>query len=207
MQRPRKTNTTALAAILASLYALACPAESIQQPNGPPVGSVAPDFRVKNALTGVELPLSSQQGKVVVMTFWAAWCPSCRQELPVLERIQEIVGKDNLTVLAVNYREHPDSWGRLKRAAAKWQVTLVDDQSGWIASRYKVSLIPHMFIIDRNGKILANHLGYGPSMNSELAAEINRALGVTPTPTAVDLPAQTIAIQPDDKTVVDNHLK
>jgi len=191
MQGPRKTHTAALAAILTSLYALASPAETIQQPNGPPVGSVAPDFKVKNALTGEEVPLSSQQGKVVVMTFWAAWCPSCRQELPVLERIQEIVGKDNLTVLAVNYRENPDSWGRLKKAAAKWQITLVDDQSGRIASHYKVSLIPHMFIIDRNGKILANHLGYGPSLNTKLAAEINRALGVPPTPTAADTPAES----------------
>lgn len=111
---------------------------------------------MKNAVTGEEVPLSSQQGKVVVMTFWAAWCPSCRQELPVLERIQEIVGKDHLTVLAVNYRENPDSWGRLKNAAAQWKITLVDDQSGWIARHYKVSLIPHLFIRLNHDRIAVN---------------------------------------------------
>jgi len=180
VQGPRDVNTTALSAILASFLAFASAAETVQQPSGPHVGSAAPDFKVKNAVSGEAFPLSSLQGKVVVMTFWAAWCPSCRQELPILERIQEIVGKDNLIVLAVNYRERPDSWGRLKTAAARWQITLVDDESGWIARHYKVSLIPHMFIIDREGKILANHLGYGPSMNTDLAAEINRALGLPP---------------------------
>jgi len=199
MQGPHIRKIIALAAFIASLYALACRAETIQQPNGPPVGSVAPDIKVKNALTGEEAQLSSLRGKVVVMTFWAAWCPSCRQELPVLERIQEVVGKDNLTALAVNYRENPDSWGRLKKAAAAWQITLVDDQSGWIARHYKVSLIPHMFIIDRDGKILANHLGYGRSMNTELAAEINRALKVSATPIPEDPTAQTTASQPDKK--------
>jgi len=200
MQGPLKPKIIALAAFIASLYGFACRAETIQQPNGPPVGSVAPDVKVKNALTGEEAPLSSLRGKVVVMTFWAAWCPSCRQELPVLERIQEIVGKDNLTALAINYRENPDSWGRLKKAAAGWQITLVDDQSGWIARHYKVTLIPHMFIIDREGKILANHLGYGRTMNTELAAEINRALAVPTTPITEGLRAQPTSNQPD-KTV------
>jgi thiol-disulfide isomerase/thioredoxin len=138
MQGLHKSNITSLAAsILVCLYALASPAAVEKLPSGPPVGTIAPGFKVKNAVTGEEVPLSSQQGKVVVMTFWAAWCPSCRQELPVLERIQEIVGKDHLTV---NYRENPDSWGRLKKAAAQWKITLVDDQSGWIARNYKVSL-------------------------------------------------------------------
>ncbi len=97
----------------------------------------------------------------------------------------------------MNYRENPDSWGRLKNAAAQWKITLVDDQSGWIARHYKVSLIPHLFIIDREGKILANHLGYGRSMIPELAAEINRALGASAAPTAENPPAQATVLQAD----------
>jgi len=133
MQGLHKTITTTLAAILGCLYALASPAAVDEPRCGPPVGAIAPDFKVKNAVTGEEVPLSSQKGKVVVMTFWAAWCPSCRQELPVLERVREIVGK----------------------------------------------------------------LGYGRGMITKLAAEINRALGVSATPTAEDPPARATALQPD----------
>lgn len=196
MQGMRRSRALALP-ILACLYALASPAGGVKQPSGPPVGSIAPEFTVRNALTGEEMPLSSQHGKVVVLTFWATWCPSCRQELPVLERIQEIVGKDNLCVLAVNYREHPDAWRPLKKLAANWGLTLIDDHSGSIAGHYKVSLIPHLFIIDREGRVLANHLGYGTSMNTELAAEVNRALAGSPSPSAADSAPQTTALQPE----------
>src|SRR5271154_2565596 len=75
---------------------------------GPAVGSIAPDFRAHNLLTRENIPLSSQRGKVVILTFWASWCAPCRRELPVLERAQQIVGKDKLTVFAVSYRENPD---------------------------------------------------------------------------------------------------
>jgi thiol-disulfide isomerase/thioredoxin len=58
-------------------------------------------------MTGEVVPLSSQRGKVVILTFWASRCAPCRRELAILERAQEVVGKDKLTVFAVSYRESP----------------------------------------------------------------------------------------------------
>jgi thiol-disulfide isomerase/thioredoxin len=58
------------------------------EPTGPSVGSIAPDFIVHNLVTGEDTTLSSQRGKVVILTFWASWCPPCKRELPILENAQ-----------------------------------------------------------------------------------------------------------------------
>jgi thiol-disulfide isomerase/thioredoxin len=143
---------------------------------GPTIGSIAPDFKARNLLTGEVTPLNSQRGKIVILTFWASWCAPCRRELPILERAQMVIGKDRLTVFAVSYRESPDAESRLKRVASAWHINMIEDSNGWIAGHYGISSIPHLFLIDREGKVVANHLGYGDRSLAELVADINHAL-------------------------------
>jgi thiol-disulfide isomerase/thioredoxin len=147
---------------------------------GPAIGTVAPDFKAHNLVTGEKIPLSSQRGKVVIVTFWATWCAPCRRELPYLEAAQRVVGKDKLTVFAVNFKENPEATAALKKLASTWQINVVDDRNGWIASHYAISSIPHLFIIDRDGKILANHIGYGDRSVDELVVDINHAFAEPP---------------------------
>ena len=66
----------------------------------PGVGETAPSF-IGYGLDGKKVLLDSFAGKVVVISFWATWCPPCRMELPVLERIQ-IAGKGQIQVVAIN---------------------------------------------------------------------------------------------------------
>ena len=143
---------------------------------GPPVGSIAPDFKAHNLLTGETVPLSSQRGKIVILTFWASWCAPCRRELPNLEKAQRLVGKEKLTVFAVSYKENSAAAGEIKKLAATWQLNMIDDRYGSIASHYAISTIPHLFIIGRDGKVLANHVGYGDRSLEELVDDINHAL-------------------------------
>jgi thiol-disulfide isomerase/thioredoxin len=158
--------------------------------SGPAIGSVAPDFKAHNSITGATIPLSSQRGKVVILTFWASWCAPCKRELPILENAQRFLGKDKLTVFAVSFEENPEAAKVLKKAAANWQINVIEDPNGWIARRYAISSIPHLFIIDRDGKIAANHLGYGDSTVDELVSDINRALsGTEPVEPEVSPPA------------------
>jgi thiol-disulfide isomerase/thioredoxin len=155
--------------------------------SGPPVGSVAPDFKAHNMVTGETTSLSALQGKVVIVTFWASWCPPCRRELPILERAQEIVGKENLTVLAVNHKERADS-DAIRRQFSAWKINVIQDRNGSIAHLYAIKGIPHLFIVSRDGKILANHLGYGNRTIDELVSDINHALAGQP------------PVEPDDST-------
>jgi thiol-disulfide isomerase/thioredoxin len=144
--------------------------------SGPAVGTVAPDFKVHNLVTGENVTLSSQHGKVVILTFWASWCGPCKRELPILESAQRMISKDRLVVFAVSHRDSEAALAAIKKAAANWQINIMKDRNEYVASLYAVKSIPHLFMIGRDGKIVANHLGYGDSTLEELVGDINRAL-------------------------------
>jgi thiol-disulfide isomerase/thioredoxin len=171
MEAPMKHNPLLLVLLFG---AYACGATEV--PSGPALGTVAPDFKVHNLVTGEDVTLSSQQGKVVILTFWASWCGPCKRELPILENAQRAVGKDKLVVFAVSHRDKPEAIAAIKKAAANWQINVMTDRNDHVARLYAVSAIPHLFMIGRDGKVVANHLGYGDRTIDELIADINGAL-------------------------------
>jgi len=153
-----------------------CAFGATEVPSGPAVGTIAPDFKVRNLVTGEDVTLSSQHGKVVILTFWASWCGPCKRELPILENAQRAVGKDKLVVFAVSHRDKPEALAAIKKPASNWQINVMTDRNDHVANLYSVSSIPHLFMIGRDGKVVANHLGYGDRTIDELVADINSAL-------------------------------
>lgn len=139
---------------------------------------MAPDFTARSLVTGEKARLSEQQGKLVILTFWASWCAPCRKELPYLENVQRKLGKEKVMVYAVSFQEHEESLYEVRKMAKAtgWQLTLLGDPNGRIAAQYAISSIPHLFIIGRDGRILAVHAGYGEGSIDEWVEEINRAL-------------------------------
>src|SRR5882724_1472705 len=137
------------------LYANAFGATEV--PSGPAVGTIAPDFKVHNLVTGEDVTLSSQHGKVVILTFWASWCPPCKRELPILENAQRALGKDRLVVFAVSHRDTEAALAAIKKLAANWQINVMKDRNERVASLYSVSKIPRLFMIGRDGRVVANH--------------------------------------------------
>jgi thiol-disulfide isomerase/thioredoxin len=182
-----KKHVLSLIACISCLFHAALAAN----PSGPAIGTLAPDFKARNLLTGETISLSSQRGKITILTFWASWCGPCRRELPILEGAQQLVGKDKLTVFAVSYKESRGAQPGLKKFAASLHINLIEDNDGSIADRYAISTIPHLFLIDRQGKVIANHLGYGNSSLDQLVADLNQAFaGSTPAePSATPAPA------------------
>src|SRR3546814_3550694 len=73
-------------------------------PPQPRPGDIPPDV-LGNDRDGNPVTVSQYRGKVVIVTFWASWCGPCRRELPVLGKVQSIVGRDHLEVIAVNFKE------------------------------------------------------------------------------------------------------
>ena len=167
---------------------------AVASQTGPAIGSIAPDFKARNLVTGKASLLSSERGKIVILTFWASWCAPCRRELPNLEKAQRVVGKDRLTVFAVTFRESPNAERQLRMLASAWQINVIQDGNGWIAGHYGITSIPHLFLIDREGKVVANHVGYGDRSLEELVADINQAL------TGSKLAEQDSAPPPADST-------
>ena len=154
----------------------------------PAVGAAAPDFKSRNAVTHERIQLSEQTGKVVVLTFWATWCAPCRREIPILESLQTKVAKDQLIVFAVPFREPDQTYGALVRLFRSWKITLIDDRIGYIAGRYRINSIPHLFLIGRDGRIAAEHKGYGQGTLEELVADVNAALAPRPAAAPTDQP-------------------
>ena len=81
-------------------------------------------LKIDTHATGFDLPdhngqrrtLADFQGKVVVVTFWASWCGPCRRELPMLGKVQEVVGREHLEVIAVNFKEPRRDFNAVIRA-------------------------------------------------------------------------------------------
>jgi thiol-disulfide isomerase/thioredoxin len=136
------------------------------------VGDMVPDDLGRDA-AGNRVHLSDYRGKLVIVSFWASWCGSCRKELPVLAAIQKKGTRDKIAIFAVNCREGADQFRQIRRALKDFDLTLVSDESGRFGRQYGVNGIPHMVVIGRDGRIAAIHVGYGESEIPVLVDEIN----------------------------------
>ena len=140
----------------------------------PAVGSPPPDNLGVDP-KGEHMLVSAFSGKVLVITFWASWCPYCIKELPVLHNIQNKIGRDRLQVIAVN-TEDRDVFKRVVRLMAPLNMLHSRDVEHGTQDAYGVKGIPHLVIVGRDGRIVAVHRGYGEEALPQIAADINRAL-------------------------------
>jgi cytochrome c biogenesis protein CcmG, thiol:disulfide interchange protein DsbE len=121
-------------------------------------GSEAPGFRLPS-LAGGELDLVSQRGKVVVLNFWATWCPPCVAEMPSLERLHRALGPEGLLVVTVSTDEDE---AELRRFVAERSLTLpvLKDPGGRVvAAEYRTTGYPETFVLDHQGRLLQHVVG------------------------------------------------
>ena len=145
------------------------------QPGPPRPGDVAPDFAI-NSLTGEETTLSAFKGeKVVVLDFWATWCPPCRQGLPLLDKVAKSYKSEDVVFYAVNQRESQDKIrGFVEQTGLELPVAL--DENKRIGSLYQIDNIPQTFIIGKDGTVQGHHRGFSPSMDGEIRSALDTLL-------------------------------
>ncbi len=140
------------------------------------VGASAPDFTA-TLTDGSTFTLSDQQGKAVLLNFWATWCGPCVAELPAFTRLVDTYG-DQLALLAVNSGEDEKNvTDFLAKNGYTFPVALDTDFA--VGSLYPTDGIPYTVIIDPNGVITSIQLGASDadSMYDHYCAEIDKALG------------------------------
>jgi cytochrome c biogenesis protein CcmG/thiol:disulfide interchange protein DsbE len=150
-----RTLTSALHLFLAIVF-LALGSQS------PLLAAAAPAWDLKD-VKGKSVKLSDFKGKVVILDFWATWCPPCRAEIPHFIGLQEKYGKQGLVVVGVSVDEGgPDVVSSFVKAN-KINYPIVMGNLD-VAQLYDANEgIPTTFVIDRTGNIVAKHLGFTDS--------------------------------------------
>lgn len=117
----------------------------------------APDFDLKD-IDGNRHHLSDYRGKVVIVNFWATWCPPCRFELPSMEKLWQATRDKGVVILAVNLGENEDT---IFTFTSDYPVSfpLLMDLDSSVTKEYSVLGIPTSFVIDPNGRIIYRVVG------------------------------------------------
>jgi cytochrome c biogenesis protein CcmG/thiol:disulfide interchange protein DsbE len=142
-------------------------------------GSEAPGFRLPS-LSGGEVDLASQRGKVVLVNFWATWCPPCVAEMPSLERLHRALGPVGLSVVTVSTDEDE---AVLQRFVAEHSLTLpvLKDPGGRVAEdAYRTTGYPETFVLDRGGRVLQHVVGPAEWDSAERLAYFRGLLEAVP---------------------------
>lgn len=143
-------------------------------PTSPLVGKTAPDFKL-DLLAGGQVSLSELKGSVVVLDFWATWCPPCRKSLPHLNKLYEDNKAGGAKVFAVNCQEEK---GEVQNFVTKTKLTVpvllaTTDET---IQAYEAHSIPTTVIIGKDGKVSKIFTGYGPDSAKQMDKAVAEAL-------------------------------
>ncbi len=177
-------NTLAAVLVPLSLALSASPASPATAADLPPLShsltaqaaKPAPGLKLKDT-DGKPHDLGQYRGKVVLVNFWATWCPPCRREMPSMQRLKDALAGEPFEVLAVDVGEDADTilafTSQLDTALAF--PILLDTRSRAMRD-WKVAGLPTTYLIDKQGRIVATAIGGREFDHPEIVAAIRALL-------------------------------
>ena len=138
-------------------------------------GSMAPDFTVE-MVSGEKITLSDLRGKVVLLNFWATWCPPCREELKHVQA--EIIDRfkgEEFVFIPVSRGEEKSTVEEFRKSTGYGFPMGLDPEQN-IYRLYASNYIPRNFLIDRDGKIVLASVGYDTDEFAELIKTIEKTI-------------------------------
>lgn len=142
-------------------------------------GDTAPDFTVE-MLSGGHITLSELKGKVVLLNFWATWCPPCNQELRALPEkiIKRFASNPDFVLLPISREEKRETvqekMDQLKGEGIEFPVGI--DPTREIYKKYALQTIPRNFLIGKDGKVVMYTIGFEEAEFNALADKIEELL-------------------------------
>jgi cytochrome c biogenesis protein CcmG, thiol:disulfide interchange protein DsbE len=139
-------------------------------------GKTAQDFPLE--VWGKPGHLTDLKGKVVILNFWATWCPPCIEETPALNRLQKYVESRNGLVLGVSIDEDPAAYEKFLKDYGIVFPTF-REPTRRLALDYGTPVFPDTYVIDRHGKILRKFFGPQQWDSPDMLAYFDAVLGQT----------------------------
>ncbi len=148
----------------------------------PRVSMPAPGFSLAG-LDGEQRSLSSNRGKIVLLHFWATWCPPCRKEMPLLHELEKEFAGQNFALMCVNVdRGNKAAVEKFIHGISQHFHTRLDPD-GKVRNSYEVRALPTSYIIGRDGKIIGKIIGERDWAEAEASNLLKTLLGeVTKSP-------------------------
>ena len=141
-----------------------------------PTPVMAPDFTLED-MDGETYTLSKLRGKVVMVNFWATWCPPCREEIPSMESVYLALRDKGFIVLALNQWESPDHvFSYMGQLDVYPTFPILFDRDSSVSDRYGVKGLPTTLLIDKQGRVVYRAVGGRNFNHPEVRALIQQLL-------------------------------
>lgn len=140
--------------------------------SGLPDGAIAPNFTAQT-LEGKTVKLSDYKGKMVMLYFWADWCPACKKEFPATQAYYEELNKSEIEILAINVGQERSASEAFKTEFGATFPMLVDSAST-IAAQYGVQELPTNYFIDAEGDVIRYIVGWIGKQQVEVILRQNK---------------------------------
>ena len=138
------------------------------------VGDKAPDFNITSD-SGTQITRSKFGGRVLVLNFWATWCPPCIEELPSLDEFQKQLSSKGVVVVGVSVDKNEKLYKDfLKRARVSFQTSRDPDAS--ISAQYGTFKYPETYVINANGEVVAKYIGPKDWMSPDVINDMKKLL-------------------------------
>ena len=154
------------------------PMPPVASSHGDGAGTASAPRGAWTQLDGRRVSLEDLRGQVVVLDFWATYCPPCREEIPHLVRLQKQFGEQGFKVIGLNVGgpdDRPKVPEFVKLYGIQYQLADPDDETVRLFLAQDDS-IPQTFVLDRQGRLVRHFVGYDSEVASELEAAVNAAL-------------------------------
>jgi thiol-disulfide isomerase/thioredoxin len=154
---------------LALAFACHCTAQAAQE------GQSTPDCPSALTESGDKLALNAIKNKVVLIDFWATWCPPCQKSMPFFNELHTQYLKDGFEIVAINVDEDSETAREFLKAHPVAYKTAFDP-SGDCPGIFDVKAMPSSYLVDKTGKIRQIHLGFRDEDQAVLREQISALL-------------------------------